>query len=35
MATRRLNYPIEPIDLANMRTNGGRIAADLLHKLPT
>jgi hypothetical protein len=24
MATKRLNYPIEPMDLANMRENGVR-----------
>ena len=32
MATKRLNYPIEPMDLANMRENGVRSLAVMCHQ---
>ena len=32
MATRRLDYPIEPMDLANMRHNGVRSLAVQCHQ---
>ena len=33
MATKRLDYPIEPMDLANMRENGVRSLAIQYHHI--